>query len=227
MTRVLIVDDDPEIGRLLCAHLAGHGLQPEHLPDGRGLLARLAQGDIDVLLLDWMLPGTDGRSWCQQVRARHALPILMLTALGDVPDRIVGLESGADDYMVKPFDVREVLARIQVLLRRPRQAPGVQARDRIRFADWTLQRTAQTLQHDDGLLVPLSGSEFRLLMALLAQPRRVIPRAELQRAARRAPGNDRSIDLLVSRLRRKLRDTDGLLVSTVRGEGYRLDATPA
>ncbi|MFG6446772.1 response regulator transcription factor [Roseateles sp. BYS180W] len=222
MVRVLIVDDDAEIGALLCAALARHGLQAEHQLSGQGLLKRLACGDVDVLILDRMLPGDDGLSLCGAVRQQHALPILMLTALGDPVDRVVGLYGGADDYMVKPFDVAELVARIKVLMRRQQ---GEVRQEAWHFAGWALNLSQRELRRADGLLVPLSGAEFRLLLCLLQHKGQVLSRADLQAQAQpRAVGHERSIDLLVSRLRHKLQDDEGRLVRTVRGLGYQLDA---
>lgn len=222
MFKVLIVDDDAEIGTLLCAALARHGLQAEHLLDGQGLLKRLARGDVDVLILDRMLPGEDGLSLCGAVRQRFTLPILMLTAMGDPLDRVVGLYGGADDYVVKPFDAAELVARVKVLMRRH----GGEARQETwQFAGWTLKVSRRELQRADGLVVPLSGAEYRLLLCLLQHRGQVLSRADLQAQAQpRAVGHERSIDLLVSRLRHKLQDEDGQVVRTVRGLGYQLDA---
>ena len=225
MFKVLIVDDDAEIGTLLCAALARHGLQAEHLLDGQGLLKRLARGDVDVLILDRMLPGEDGLSLCGAVRQRFSLPILMLTAMGDPLDRVVGLYGGADDYVVKPFDVAELVARVKVLMRR-QQASSGPAAEHLHFARWTLAVAQRELRRADGLLVPLSGAEFRLLLALLQDKGKVVGRAELQAQAQpRSVGHERSIDLLVSRLRHKLQDDSGQLIRTIRGLGYQLDAS--
>lgn len=223
MYRVLIVDDDAEIGALLCAALARHGLHGEHQLSGEGLLKRLAHGDVDVLVLDRMLPGEDGLSLCGAVRQRHTLPILMLTAMGDPVDRVVGLYGGADDYMVKPFDVAELVARVKVLMRRQHARSGP-APQLWHFAGWTLALAQRELRRADGLLVPLSGAEFRLLLALLQDKGKVVGRAELQAQAQaRSVGHERSIDLLVSRLRYKLQDDASQLIRTVRGQGYQLD----
>lgn len=222
MYRVLIVDDDAEIGALLCAALTRHGLQAEHQLSGEGLLKRLARGDVDVLVLDRMLPGDDGLTLCGAVRQRFSLPILMLTAMGDPLDRVVGLYGGADDYVVKPFDAAELVARVKVLMRRQH---GEARQEAWQFAGWTLKVTQRELQRADGLVVPLSGAEFRLLMCLLQHKGQVLSRADLQAQAQpRAVGHERSIDLLVSRLRHKLQDEDGQVVRTVRGLGYQLDA---
>ena len=223
MFRVLIVDDEAEIGALLCAALTRHGLYAEHLPDGRGLLNRLARGDVEVLILDRMLPGDDGLTLCGAVRKRFTLPILMLTAMGDPLDRVVGLYGGADDYVVKPFDSAELVARVKVLMRR-RQ--GEHRQEALHLPGWTLNVNQRELRRTDGLVVPLLGAEFRLLMCLLQHKGQVLSRSDLQAQAQpRAVGHERSIDLLVSRLRHKLQDDEGLLVRTVRGLGYQLDAS--
>src|SRR3989339_634414 len=176
----------------------------------------------DIVIVDIMLPEIDGFEVCKRIRKESNVPILMLTARGDVADRIVGLELGADDYLPKPFEPRELVARIRAVLRRaggqaPR-APGPE----LRFAGWTFHRVHRQLKAADGLVVPLSAAEFRLLSALVDRPGQALSRERLLEITR-APGvqaSERSIDLAVSLLRSKLGDEDALLIRTLRGAGY-------
>jgi len=230
---ILIVDDDPEIRRLLRAYLEEHGYRTTVLPDGRGLADAVRRSRPDLLILDLMLPGEDGLSLCRKLRSEGLeLPIVMLTALGEPADRIVGLEMGADDYVAKPFEPRELLARIRVVLRRTRalppdgQDPSVR---RLLFAGWVLDLHARHLTAPDGVVVPLSGGELELLRAFLTHPNRVLSRDQLLDLTRgRETGPfDRSVDMQVGRLRRKLRDDakEPQLIKTVRNAGYVLAAT--
>lgn len=230
-TRILIVDDDPEIRSLLGSYLGGFGFASEGVGDGDGMRAALAAGPVDLVILDLMLPGENGLTLCREIRAGHDLPIIMLTARGESSDRVVGLELGADDYVVKPFDPRELVARINTVLRRFRQAgarPPPTPADEVRFAGWQLHRTTRQLISPTGLVVPLSNAEFRLLWVFIESPQRVLSRDQLLDAARgkMAEAFDRSIDLLVSRLRQKLEDDpkSPALIKTIRGEGYLFDA---
>jgi two-component system OmpR family response regulator len=178
-------------------------------------------------VLDLMLPGEDGLSLCRWLRAESDIPILMLTARCEPTDRIIGLELGADDYMAKPFEPRELVARIQTILRRVRD-DRTEQRANIRFDNWRLNSVLRQLIADNGLVVPLSNAEFRLLWVFIERPRRVLSREQLLDAARgrSIEAFDRSIDLLVSRLRQKLGDDPKApqLIKTVRGEGYLFDA---
>ncbi len=229
--RVLIVDDDREIRELLTDYLAGFAIDAEGVADGAGMRAAMAAEAFDLVVLDLMLPGEDGLALCRQLRVDSDIPIVMLTARGESSDRIVGLELGADDYVVKPFDPRELVARIRTVLRRnrvPRDDASSAARDEVRFEGWTLHRTTRQLSAPDQLVVPLSNAEFRLLWTFIERPGRVLSRDQLLDLARgrSAEAFDRSIDLLVSRLRQKLREDprSPRLLKTVRGEGYLLDA---
>ena len=223
----LIVDDDQDIGQLLSAYLLKYGMQADSVPDGPGMHAAMACKHYDVLILDVMLPGDDGLSLCQRVRAESHIPILMLTARGDATDRVVGLELGADDYMVKPFDPREVVARIRSLLRRSQFDTSALGGQPVSFDGWTLNPVSREITTPANLLVPLSNAEYRLLNVFLARPRRVLTRDQLLDAARGqgVDASDRSIDLLVSRLRSKLGDDpkECRLIRTIRGEGYLFD----
>lgn len=230
--RILIVDDDPEICRLLATYLGGFGMVVETVGEGAAMRTLLADGCFDLLVLDLMLPGEDGLSLCREVRQRSDLPIIMLTARGESADRVLGLELGADDYVVKPFDPRELVARIHSLMRRLRAGQRLSSEpetlDAVRFAGWLLNRTTRELRSPAGLVIPLSNAEFRLLWTFIERPGRVLSRDFLLDAARgkAAEAFDRSIDLLVSRLRQKLEpdSREPQLIRTVRGEGYLLDA---
>ena len=230
--RVLLVDDDSEIRELLGDYLRGYGIEATAVADGAAMRQAFAPGRFDLVILDLMLPGEDGISLCRALRAQSDVPIIMLTARGEAADRVLGLEIGADDYVVKPFDPRELVARIRSLLRRVAGGNGaagdtVEA-DEIRFNDWRLNRVTRQLTDPAGMLIPLSNAEFRLLWVFIERPRRLLTRDQLLDAARgrAAEAFDRSIDLLVSRLRQKLNDDPKAprLLKTVRGEGYMFDA---
>ena len=228
---LLVVDDDREIRRLTEEYLAQAGYRVSTAPDGKAMRRVMEQHRIDLVVLDLMLPGEDGLVLCRELRARSNLPILMLTARGAEVDRIVGLEMGADDYLAKPFNPRELLARIRSVLRRAHALPPNLVPEDVRtfrFAGWRLNVAERQLVAADGLVVPLSGAEFRLLRVLLEHPQRVISRDQIMELTqgREALALDRSIDVLIGRLRRRLQD-DGKeprLVKTVRGEGYVLAA---
>jgi two-component system OmpR family response regulator len=226
-TRALIVDDDVPIRELLCDYLARFNIQCRGVTDGNEMRQALEEENFDVIVLDLMLPGEDGLSLCRWLRGTSDIPILMLTARCEPTDRIIGLELGADDYMAKPFEPRELVARIQTVLRRVRDDRNDQ-RSTVRFDAWRLNSVLRQLTAADGLVVPLSNAEFRLLRVFLERPRRVLSREQLLDAARgrSIEAFDRSIDLLVSRLRQKLGDDpkNPQLIKTVRGEGYLFDA---
>lgn len=226
---ILVVDDDPEIRRLLAAHFERLGWRSSTAAGARELWATLAQSPVDFIVLDIMLPGIDGLKLLAQLReGPHAhIPVLMLTALGDDVDRIIGLEAGADDYLPKPFAPRELTARIRAVLRRVRMLPPGQRQARLRYAhfgDWTLDAAQRLLMHRDSTMTPLNAAEFGLLLFLLEHPQQVVSRDQLlvQLAGRDAEVFDRSIDLRVSRLRRRLREDahEPVCVKTVRNEGY-------
>jgi DNA-binding response OmpR family regulator len=227
--QILIVDDDAGIRDLLTQYLQKHGLRVMAAADGRQMLALLSSQRIDLVVLDLMLPGTDGLALCRDLRAAaQSIPILMLTARGDEADRILGLEMGADDYLAKPFAARELLARIRAVLRRSRMLPpnlrAVEAARELKFGTWRLDTTARHLIDANGTLVSLSGAEYRLLRVFLDYPQRVLNREQLLdlTQGRTADLFDRSIDLLVSRLRQRLGDgaREARYIKTVRNEGY-------
>ena len=228
-TRALIVDDDKEICALLCTYLADFGIEARGVHDGAGMRQAIAAETPDVIILDLMLPGEDGLTLCRQLRASGNIPVIMLTARGEPADRVVGLELGADDYVVKPFDPRELVARVHTVLRRAR-GDSVQGgeSERVSFEGWSLNVGTRELTTPRQMVVPLSNAEFRLLWTFIERPRRVLNRDQLMDAARGSASTayDRSIDLLVSRLRQKLDDDprDPRLLKTIRGEGYLFDA---
>ena len=236
---ILVVDDDVGMTTLLCSYLSRFGLQVHAVADGVQMRQHLDTHHVDLVVLDLMLPGVDGLTLARALRAGSRIPIIMLTARGSAADRIVGLEIGADDYMGKPFDPRELVARIQSVLRRAARpgTPAQVASDVIAFDGWRLQRHERLLTSPKGLVVPLSNAEFQLLMAFLKAPRRVVTREQLAEQARGRTLDDlsRSVDLLVSRLRQKLTHspqgsgaTDSAcppaLIKTVRGAGYMFNA---
>jgi two-component system OmpR family response regulator len=231
-TRALIVDDDKEICALLCAYLADFGIEARGVHDGAAMRRALAEQTPDVIILDLMLPGEDGLTLCRQLRSSGNIPVIMLTARGEPADRVVGLELGADDYVVKPFDPRELVARIHTVLRRARHEGSIgsfgRESERISFEGWMLDVGSRQLTTPRQVVVPLSNAEFRLLWTFIERPRRVLTRDQLMDAARGSASTayDRSIDLLVSRLRQKLDDDprDPKLLKTIRGEGYLFDA---
>jgi len=228
---ILIVDDDPEIRRLLVDYLARNGFEAIAARDGREMWQQLDRHAVDLVVLDLMLPDTDGLTLCRDLRAKSNTPVLMLTARGEETDRIVGIEMGADDYLVKPFNPRELLARIKSVLRRTRALPPNLRPESARclsFAGWCLDTAARLLIAPDGVATPLSGGEYRLLRILLDHPNRVLNRDQLTEMihGREAEAYDRAIDVQVSRLRQRLRDDsrEPELIKTVRGEGYVLAA---
>lgn len=224
---VLIVDDDAEIRSLLREYLEKNGYRVTAVADGKGMWSALDAGSADIVVLDLMLPGDDGLTLCRNLRARSEIPVIMLTARGEETDRIVGLEMGADDYLAKPFNPRELLARIKSILRRARSLPEnlqPEAVRRFKFAGWTLDADTRNLLSPDGVVVVLSGTEFKLLRIFLAHPNRVLNRDQLidLMLSRDASPFDRSIDVQVSRLRHRLGEhpKDPAIIKTVRGEGY-------
>ena len=228
---ILVVDDDAEIRSLLGEYLRKNGYQVTAVGDGKAMRAALEQGRIDLIVLDLMLPGDDGLVLCRDLRARSMIPVIMLTARGDEMDRIIGLEMGADDYLPKPFNPRELLARIKSVLRRARNLPGSTPLEdalHILFADRRLDVTGRQLLSREGVVVPLSGAEYRLLKIFLAHANRVLSRDQLMDwlQGRETDPFERSIDVLVSRLRHRLGDDakEPSIIKTVRGEGYVLSA---
>lgn len=228
---ILVVDDHQEIRSAVTRYLQKNGMRATAARDAAEMDARLAAGSFDLLVLDVMMPGEDGLSVCRRLSAAGTVPILLLTALGEETDRIVGLEIGADDYLAKPFSPRELVARIRAILRRAsRTEPlaGSLTGQRVRFAGWTLDTDTRVLADEAGEEVTLTGAEFKLLTVLLERPRMVLSRDQLLEltAGRVAGAFDRTIDNQVSRLRRKIEadPTRPQIVTTVRGGGYSLAA---
>ena len=228
---VLLIDDDVELARLLRDYLTSHHATVSHVTDGAAGLARLAQGQVDVVLLDVMLPGDDGFEVCRKIRLGFTVPIVMLTARGNDDDRIVGLELGADDYLPKPFNPRELLARIRAVLRRarPRVDAPPEARDgseKITVGGLVILPAEMSVTLD-GKPVPLTSFEFRVLLELAKRAGEALPRADLASALtgeRYDPSVDRSLDVHISHLRQKLEDDprEPRRIKTVRGVGYML-----
>jgi two-component system, OmpR family, response regulator len=231
--RLLVVDDDREIRDLLSKLLSRRGYKVTTAREEVEMRQVLASSRVDLVILDIMLPGKDGLSLCQELRATQSLPIIMLTARGEPADRIVGLELGADDYLPKPFDVRELEARIKAVLRRSAgeagETSGKVAGAKFVFAGWTLDARLRQLTSPDGVLVSLTSGEFDLLLVLAERPQRILSRDQLMdlTRGRDATPFDRSIDIQVSRLRRKIEVSPKTpeIIKTVRGGGYMF--TPA
>jgi two-component system OmpR family response regulator len=227
---ILVVDDDREIRELLGRFLEKQGLRVSLARDAREARKLWPLARYDLIVLDLMMPGESGLDLARWLRGQSAVPIVMLTAMGEETDRIVGLELGADDYMAKPFNPRELLARIRAVLRRALASdpPAAQSERSLRFAGWVMEPARRRLLNPDGAEVPLTGGEYELLMTLLDRPNRVLTRDMLMDLLHnRQPGPfDRAIDVAISRLRRKLED-DGRnpsVIKTVRGGGYVLSA---
>ncbi|AIB10564.1 chemotaxis protein CheY [Azospirillum argentinense] len=226
---LLVVDDDREIRTLLSQFLTRHGFRVTGAKDGVEMMRTLDSARVDLIVLDLMMPGEDGLSLCRRLRATPETaqtPVIMLTAMGEETDRIVGLEMGADDYLAKPFSPRELLARVKAVLRRASGPPvsGGAAGKTLGFEGWTLDLAKRELRSPDGVLVQLSAGEYDLLVAFVEHPQRVLTRDQLLDLARgrSAVPFDRSIDVQVSRLRRKIEPdpADPTMIKTVRGGGY-------
>jgi two-component system, OmpR family, response regulator len=226
-SRILIVDDDRDISTLLAEYLEKNGYRTSTAADGKAMWKALDDQRIDLIVLDLNLPGDDGLTLCRNLRARSSIPVIMLTARGEPVDRILGLEMGADDYVPKPFEPRELFARIRSVLRRTQAAPAssqAPESQMLHFAGWTMDTTARHLVNPQGVVVALSGAEFRLLKIFLDHANRVLSRDQLlnMTAGRDADPFDRSIDLQISRLRQKLGEDarSPQIIKTVRNEGY-------
>lgn len=224
---ILIVDDDRDIRTLLGDYLQKNGYRVTVVADGKAMRRAMEQSHFDLIVLDLMLPGEDGLKLTRELRAHSQIPILMLTALGEEIDRIVGLEVGADDYLSKPFSPRELVGRIKAILRRTAHMPRDPVQSTAisyRFGDWTLDVMSRSLIHADGSEHALSGAEFRLLAILLAHPTRVLSRSQLMELLRGRDIDpfDRSVDVRISRLRQVLGEDarSPKIIKTVYGEGY-------
>lgn len=230
---ILVVDDEPRIRTMLRRYLVEEGFKVTEAADGSAMRAALEGGTIQLVLLDLMLPGEDGLSLARAIRQRSEIPVIMLTGKGDLIDRVVGLEAGADDYITKPFELREVLARIRTVLRR---APGSHqaadapksaaksAGDILGFQGWRLDLVRREITDPAGRIVNLTAGEFDLLRVFAQHPNRVLSRAQLIELVkgRDWAAYDRAVDTQVGRLRKKLGSDAGgpELIKTVRGGGY-------
>ena len=222
---VVVVDDDEEIRTLLSQFLDKHGFKVSGARSGPEMRKILGSTQADLVILDVMLPGEDGLALCRELRSESSIPIIMLTAMGDETDRIVGIELGADDYLSKPFNPRELLARMRGLLRRASLPPPSPAKgNKVTFGGWILDLARRELVSSKGVVTDLTTGEYDLLLAFIERPERVLTRDQLLDFARgrAATPFDRAIDVQVSRLRRKLDAESGSapLIKTVRGEGY-------
>lgn len=221
---LLIVEDDPEIRQMVADFMRREGFEVDAAEDARGMDDVLARRQPDLIVLDLMLPGEDGLSICRRLRAHSNLPILMLTAKSDEVDRVVGLEMGADDYLVKPFGPRELLARVRALLRRGASTSPVVRERRFSFGGFVIDLDARELVDQNKTLVALTAAEFDLLACFIQHPRRVLTREQILSwtRGRMADPFDRTVDMQISRLRRKLdaASPSAKLITTVRNGGY-------
>lgn len=231
-SRILIVDDDIDIRSLLAEYLDGQGYETVTAANGEAMQQELRNTRVDLIVLDINMPGEDGLTLCRNLRTHSSTPVIMLTARGEPVDRILGLEMGADDYLAKPFEPRELLARIRSVMRRSKASaslPGhVQQKQMLHFAGWTLDVNAGHLISKDGVVIMLSFAELRLLKVFLDHPNRILNRDQLLSftQGREADAFDRSIDVQISRLRQKLNDDarSPQIIKTVRSGGYILVA---
>ncbi|WP_236192876.1 response regulator [Pseudomonas glycinae] len=231
VSRLLIVDDDGEILSLLKKFFVQHGYQVDVAAHGEAMWSAIAQARPDTIILDLMLPGEGGLSLCQKVRTQMGIPIIMLTAMAELSDRIVGLELGADDYLTKPFAPQELLARVRALQRRVGENAPSRAepsRPVMAFAGWHLDITCRELRSPEGVMIPMSAGEFDLLLVLLEHPQRILTREQLidLTHGQGHDAYDRSIDVQISRLRRKIEPDSKRpdLIRTVRNGGYMFTA---
>ena len=223
---ILVVDDDPGIRDVVSEFLTRHGFSVDTAGDGREMERAMAKQRPDLVVLDLMLPGEDGLSICRRLARPDGPAVIMLSAMGEETDRIIGLELGADDYLAKPCNPRELLARIRAVMRRRREPRALDETlgAACEFAGWRLDLVRHELRSPQGVVVNLSSGEFSLLRAFVERPQRVLTRDQLLEVARgpQSDAFDRAIDVQISRLRRKLEDSGGEieLIRTVRSEGY-------
>jgi two-component system OmpR family response regulator len=230
--RLLVVDDDTDLRELIASFLRDHHIDVETAADAEEMDAALARQRYDCVILDLMMPGEDGLSVLRRMRGRDRTPVIMLSAMGEDVDRIVGLEVGADDYLAKPCNPRELLARVRALLRRTvrgdevTSSPGNGGTPRRRFGDWSLDLVERTLYRQGYPAAPLTDAEFRVMTAFLDRPQRVLSRDTLIELAKGSDADvfDRAIDVTISRLRKKLGPGDP--IRTIRNEGYMLSLKP-
>lgn len=226
--KVLIVDDDPDVRWMVKRYLEKHGIDVEQADGGKRMRELVQREHFDLVILDITMPGEDGLSLTRHLRENYPTPVIMLTAAAEVVDRVVGLEMGADDYMTKPFDPRELLARVKSVLRRASGRRGAQAGqaggNRVAFGDCTLDLDAHVLRNAAGEEIPLTSMEYDLLKAFADHPNRVLSRDQLLNLAHNRDWEpfDRSIDIRIARIRRKVEPDPGRpqVIKTVRGAGY-------
>ncbi|NNE85772.1 MAG: response regulator [Alphaproteobacteria bacterium] len=235
---ILVVDDDQRIRDMLCLYLEDEGFNVATAADGDEMRQHMAENPVDLILLDLVMPGTDGLTLSREIRAESDIPIIILTGKGEPIDRVVGLEVGADDYITKPFHLREVLARVRTVLRRAApqpaaspQAPSAPSQsnsdggdERLQFAGWRLDLVKRELLDPSGAQTPLTTGEFNLLSAFAQRPNRPLDRDQIMDVVKGQDWQpfDRSIDTQIGRLRKKLEadPKDPQLIKTVRGVGY-------
>ena len=222
--RILIVDDDPDVRESMGEYLQGHGFEVALAENGEAMRRAFAAATPDVVLLDLRLPGEDGLSLARWLRAEHDVPIIMVTAAGEVVDRVVGLEVGADDYIAKPFDPRELRARLKSVLRRLEKKESAKTESRVKIGRCLLDLKSRTLADAKGRDVPITAMEFELLKTLIEHPNQVLTRDQLLTLTRNREWEpfDRSIDIRIARLRRKIEadPEKPAAIRTVRGAGY-------
>ena len=227
--RIFVLEDDPEVARLICMSLGEYGFRCEQMRAGRQLLERARQVSPDLCIVDLGLPDMDGMQVVRELQDGSPCAVLILTGRNDVTDRVLGLELGADDYIVKPFEPRELVARVRSILRRYQRAPPVaeapSERQLARFAGWSFDANRHALTAPDGREISLSAAEAGLLATLLRRPNKILSREQLL-GERDVDPFDRSIDVRISRLRRKLDDDpqNPKLIKTVYGAGYLFSA---
>ena len=234
---ILVVDDDPQICDLLSQYLKQHNFRITTAKNGQDMWNKFKQHTFNLVILDIMMPGDDGLTLCRKLRETSDVAIIMLSAVGDEADRIIGLEVGADDYLAKPFSPRELLARIKALIRRSSGALGqrrqtteqLAQQPNIQFNGWTLNKNKRQLMTADNMTVPLSAAEYELLIAFLEHPQRILTRDQLLdiTKGRQAIPFDRTIDVQVARLRKKIEKDpkNPTIIITVRGGGYQFTAS--
>ncbi len=224
---ILVVDDDPGIRDVIADSLSANGFRVFTAADTKAMDRLIAEHAIKLIILDVLMPGEDGISACRRLAASRRIPIIMLSAMDKPLDRVDGLESGADYYLSKPCNPRELLAVVRATLRRNATSEGEDRPRRVGFLGWVVDFTARELVDPSGVLVHLTDGEFVVLRAFVERPRRVLSREQLLNVARGPDSEsfDRAVDVQVSRLRRKLRAPDSELIRTVRNEGYMF--TPA
>lgn len=228
---ILIIDDDKEITTLISDYLTRHGYKTTCAYHGNQLTHLLRENNFDLIILDIMLPGTDGLNLCKLIRQNYDIPIFMLSAADSTADRVAGLELGADDYITKPFSARELLARVKAQLRRTngelnQNSKRISPMKRIMFANWQLDRETHCLIDEDEIAISLSKREYDLLLIFLENPGRILSRDQLMDYlyGKDCDPMDRSIDVLIGRLRKKIEmdPRNPLLLITIRGGGYQL-----